>query len=425
MIVLQILNKVLQTGDISLITKNNLSEEYFTLYEKEFNFIWNHYQKYHKVPDKETFLNTFQEFNLLAVAESDQYLIDTISEEYLYKKSAPIVTKIAELLKGDSNEAVDYMLSQIPSLTASRGIGGVDIIKHANIRYQEYLAKQETPDHGFIKSGFSELDNKIEGWAKGEEFVVILARTGQGKSWVLGKTCASAWQNSYRVGYISPEMSPSKLGYRTDTLLGGFSNTALVRGYNVEGYKEHIEALSRVDNPFIIATPKDFQRKITVSKLKLFCEINELEMLGIDGLTYLSDERKQRGDNRTTSLTQISEDIMALSCELKIPILAATQSNRKGAEEDGNPEIEHIKDSDGIAHNASKILSLKQNAGALDIEIKKYRDGANGGKFTYFWDIDKGQFNYVPSAGDANNKADREAKTQEIKNAYQDKTSVF
>ena len=47
------------------------------------------------------------------------------------------------------------------------------------------------------------------------------------------------------------------------------------------------------------------------------------------------------------------------------------------------------------------------------------------GKLTYFWDIDKGMFNYIPSRDDANTKSDREQKTKEIKNSFNDKTGVF
>ena len=87
MITLQILNKVIQTGDIQLITKNALTEEYFVGYEPEFNFIIDHFNKYGKVPDKATFLDKFNDFNLIEVTETDKYLLDTLYEEHLYYKS--------------------------------------------------------------------------------------------------------------------------------------------------------------------------------------------------------------------------------------------------------------------------------------------------------------------------------------------------
>ena len=39
----QIINKILQTKDYSLISMNNLTEDHFFQYRAEFNFIKNHY----------------------------------------------------------------------------------------------------------------------------------------------------------------------------------------------------------------------------------------------------------------------------------------------------------------------------------------------------------------------------------------------
>ena len=61
-------------------------------------------------------------------------------------------------------------------------------------------------------------------------------------------------------------------------------------------------------------------------------------------------KRYKKGDNKTISLINISEDLMALSIELGIPILVVVQSTRggvKNADSEGTPELENIRDSDG------------------------------------------------------------------------------
>jgi replicative DNA helicase len=428
MITLQILNKVIQTGDIQLITKNALTEEYFVGYEPEFNFIMNHFNKYGKVPDKATFLDNFNEFNFIEVAETDKYLLDTLYEEHLYYKSVEVVQKGAELLKTNANDAVEYLHSQLPNLQITATTEGTDIISQADERYKIYLEKMNAKNPWYITTGFEELDEILNGWAKGEEFVVFFARTGQGKSWVLAKTLTHAWEIGNRVGYISPEMSPTKIGYRFDTLLKNFSNRNLVWGREEPDYEKYIKELKNKENPFIVATPLDFQKKVTVTKLKHFIQSNKLDILGIDGITYLTDERYKKGDNKTISLTNISEDLMALSIELRIPILVVVQSNRggvKNADSEGTPELENIRDSDGIAQNATKVIALRQTGAGLEFGIKKHRDGINGGKLIYYWDIDKGRFNYIPSSEDAVKPEKRQKKADEIKNSFNDGTDVF
>ena len=426
MVSLQILNRVISTKDISIITDNNLTIDYFLEYEDEYSFIKEHFDNYKNVPDTETFINRFPDFELLEVNESDRYLVDAIREEYLYSKSVPVIKKAAELLKSDSNEASRYLQSELVNLTPNYTTPYVDII-HSNSRVEMFEDKSNNKDKWFIPTGFEELDDIIYGWQCGEEFVVIFARTGIGKSWVLVKTVQHAWEIGKNVGYVSPEMSADKIGYRFDTLNNHFSNMALVRGdkskVSIDEYRQYNEKLAEHNNSILVSTPMDFNKQVTVGKLRTFVQANNLDMLAIDGITYMTDERYKRGDNKTTSLTNISEDLMALSCELKIPILVVVQSNRGGTEKD-TPDLEDIRDSDGIAHNATKVISLNQKEEALVMKIKKNRDGKIGDKLTYLWDIDLGEFTWMPGDCDSATIERKEQKREEVKKEYKEKRKV-
>lgn len=120
---------------------------------------------------------------------------------------------------------------------------------------------------------------------------------------------------------------------------------------------------------------------------------------------------------------------MELSVELKIPILVVVQANRSGVVEkgtDNTPELESIRDSDGIAHNASKVLSVNQREyGVLDMVVKKQRFGPVGGKLTYDWDINLGDFKFIPSYDDAEPNDVTREKVENIKQQYTDKADVF
>lgn len=428
MITIQLLNKVVSTSNISMITKNSLSEEYFIGYEKEFLFILEHWKQYGNVPDKETFISNFPEFPVVEVTESDKYLLDTLFEEHLYYKSVGVIQKVAEILKTDSTSAVEYLQSKLPELQPRNGSIGTDIITQAEQRLEVYEERQTAEDPWFITTGFPELDEILNGWTKGEEFVIFFARTGQGKSWVLVKSLCHAWSIGNRVGYISPEMSAVKIGYRFDTALKNFSNTDLMRGKPVENYSGYINMLKSKEKPFIVATPKEFGNKVTVSKLRTFVQENKLDILGVDGMTYLSDERGKKGDNKTTTLTNISEDLSSLSLELGIPILAVIQSNRNGVKQDGEtgtPDLEDIRDSDGVAQNATKVIALRQSGAGLEFGVKKNRDGRTNGKLTYFWDIDKGIFSYIPAEDDSADEEVRQEKVTEIRKNFTDGANVF
>jgi hypothetical protein len=57
--------------------------------------------------------------------------------------------------------------------------------------------------------------------------------------------------------------------------------------------------------------------------------------------------------------------------------------------------------------------------------VKKQRFGAVGGKLTYNWDINTGDFQFIPSFDDAEDDAVTEHKVNEVKRQYNDKADVF
>ena len=400
MVELQILNQVLQTKDISIIENNQLDSEYFPEYSEEYEYLMNHYKEYKNVPDKATFLAQFNDFEFIEVTESEDYLIDTIREEYLFTKSVPVVQNIAKLLKTNANSAVEYMIQSMKDLQPNYKVGGIDIIQQANKRLEAYIDRRDNQDNWFFTTGFPELDDIVHGINRTEELVLIFARINQGKSWVLEKIATHIWETGFNVGYISPEMGELSVGYRFDTLHKNFSNNGLMWGkkdFDEKSYREYIEELQKKSNKFIVATPvDDFNNRITISKLREFVKKHKLDVLAIDGITYLSDERGNRNDSKTTSLTNIAQDLKSLGMELKIPILLVIQANRSGAvdkESDDLPELESIRDSDGPGQASTMVIAVKQGPdGVITLQVKKQRNGRVGDKISYQWNPDIGEF---------------------------------
>ena len=203
-------------------------------------------------------------------------------------------------------------------------------------------------------------------------------------------------------------MKEQDIGYRFDTLHGHLSNNAMRLGrfddsFSVDDYRIYADTLSELTGKLFVTRPKNFNRRVTVSKLRQWVKSDMLDALFIDGITYLTDERYKRGDSKTISLTNISEDLMELSSELKIPIVVVVQANRGGISEKDStdtPELENIRDSDGIAQNASIVYAIKQlktSTGEtfLIFDNKKMRGGEVGKSYKYRWKINTGEFEAV------------------------------
>lgn len=420
MVELQILSKVINTKDSSILTSNGLRSEYFTEYKEEYLFIEKHLNEYKSVPDAETFLSVFPDFTLVNVSEPDDYLVSTLNEEHLYSITVPVVQKIADLLQTNSNDAVEYLHSQIDNLRVINN-AKTNLYSDVDSRYEQYLKRCENPKFESISTGFKELDERLNGWHKGEELGVIFGRTGNGKTWVLLKSLVGAWNEGLNVGLIEPEMTAEHISYRIDTINGNFSNIALTQGKKLEGYKEYLQSLKEKTNKFHIAGLRDFKNKITVQKLRTFIINNDIDILGIDGISYMQEEVYNREVNRSMQLTNIAQGLMDLSVELGVPILVVAQSNRGGVRDGEAPGLENIRDSDGIAFNSSVVLAVKQENGIMEIKIQKNRKGITGGSVKYKCDLDIGKFDYTKE------ETRRPSEDTEPENAptYADDTEVF
>lgn len=421
LIVPQFLNKLLQDKDYSLISSNGLDSTYFKGFEKEFEFIDNHYKQFGNIPDTLTFLDKFPDFELVEVEETDKYLVDKLYEEYGFTKFANFIPELSKKVKEDSREAYSYLLSELNSLKPHSVCRGTDIIKHASERYEIFNSRKTLGDVATIKTGLPELDDIFGGWEYGDELVTVVARTNQGKSWLLMKFLVEAWKQGKTVGLYSGEMNHVKLGYRFDALFNHFSNKGLTWGAQTEGYKEYIDNLQKNPTPFHIITQKDLGGKPTVQKMRNFVEENHLDILGIDQYSLMADGRAKPRDPARLQLAHIAEDLFLLSSEYKIPVLGLAQANREGVKKEGEmdaPGLENIKESDDISHNSSKCIGMRQSSFGLVLDIIKNREGRVGDKLLYSWDIDVGHFAYIPTGGDAATPQRREVAMQESQTVY-------
>ena len=78
---LQVVSRILNQKSMNIVTENNITDDYFISYKSEYEYIKNHVEKYGNVPDKETFLSVFPDFQVVDVSETDKFLVNTFNEE--------------------------------------------------------------------------------------------------------------------------------------------------------------------------------------------------------------------------------------------------------------------------------------------------------------------------------------------------------
>lgn len=395
MIQLQALNYILRAKDSQFITVNNLDKSFFSDYEKEYQFILDHINTYSNVPDIESFIAEYPNFDIIEVNESSNFLLAKLTEDRNKRYIAETFNTIRQLLLDNkTDEALTYYMHSTEKLNADPTIQSIDIIQD-NSRYDTYIDKSKDYMKYYIKTGFKELDTIIGGWDRQEDLVTIVARNGVGKSYVLLKTALAAVEQGLNVGMYSGEMSADMVGYRADSLLSHLSNMKLTHGnLDIQNeYKEYLDSLhERYKGHLYILTPDMVGGDVGVSKLRAFIEKFNIDVLCVDQHSLLEDDRKAR--NPVDRASNISKDLKLLQAIKKIPILTVSQQNRSSTEGGLNTAL--ISQSDRIGQDSTIVIFLEQKDGIMTIDLVKSRFSASNKKLQYVIDFDKGTFVYVP-----------------------------
>ena len=320
-------------------------------------------------------------------------------DDYNTRKIVFVVNKIKPaLLSGNVEDAVKEIKDTMENMKEGVSLHCVDLLKDTS-RYDAYVERTQEFGRYYISTGFPELDQIVGGFDREEELATIVARTNYGKSWILLKCAVASCKQGLNVGIYSGEMSERKVGYRVDTLIGHISNGGLTHGnVSVQNeYKRYIDTLGdKFKGSLKVLTPKMINGPADVNALRLFIEKENLDVLYVDQLSLLEDQRK--GKTSVDKMSNISKDLKNLQVMKRIPIISVCQQNRTASE--NGVDTTQIAQSDRIGQDSTMIVFLEKKDDVMKLHLVKSRDSENGKVLTYHIDLDKGNFVYVPDAKD-------------------------
>ena len=146
-----------------------------------------------------------------------------------------------------------------------------------------------------------------------------------------------------------------------------------------------------------VITPNMIGGLADVNTLQLFMEKEHLDVLYVDQLTLLEDQRK--GKSPVEKMNDISKDLKKLQVLKRKPIISVHQQNRT-TNDDGDFDTRQIAGSDRIGQDATMVIFLEKKDDIMKLHLKKSRDSENNKVLTYHVDLNVGEFTYIPDAKD-------------------------
>ncbi|MDD7385184.1 MAG: replicative DNA helicase [Actinomycetaceae bacterium] len=240
-----------------------------------------------------------------------------------------------------------------------------------------------------IRSGFSELDTKLNG-LRGGQMIIVAARPGMGKSTFAMDVCRQAAIHDHKpCAYFSLEMNRTELVMR---LLSAESHVPLSAMLNGDLTQPNWDAISRTmsnvsEAPLLI----DDSPNLTLPEIRAKCRRMkrqyDLQLVVIDYLQLLSSGRRNV-ESRQQEVSDFSRSIKLLAKELDVPIIAVAQLNRDPEKRnDKRPQVADLRESGSLEQDADVVLLIHRPdqysddpsiAGNAEIIVGKQRSGPTG-----------------------------------------------
>jgi len=309
--------------------------------------------------------------------------------EYIVSKSVDFcrkqvlkkaMMKSVPLLNKCSFEEIEKLISDALRLGVSND-HGYDYIKDFEARFIE---RARNP----VSTGWEKIDKITKGGLGQGELVVVVAPTGAGKSHVLVHLGAQALKQGKNVVHFTLELADTAVAQRYDACLTGFQLDDLIN------QKEAVyEEIKEIDGQLIV---KEYPTK-SVSPVTLKNHLEkirqtemEIDMIIVDYGDLLKSSTVRKNSEKRHELESIYEELRGIGQEFGCPIVTASQTNRKGLNEEVIT-MESIAEAFNKCFVADLIISLSRtikdrNCNIARIFVAKNRNGPDGIVYSAFMD---------------------------------------
>ena len=324
-----------------------------------------HHRDFGKVPDLETLkLKWGFEPDPATPLEPVEFWIKELYNRERYNKIASAQVDIVEALRKRNPAKAAELMQETVDIVSKIGpeIGSVtwreaynaDAVKE---RVEQYDRVKSVVGIDGIPSPWPTLDGATFGWHE-KDFVLVVARSGVGKTWAILHMAKAAWEAKKKVLFVTFEMAENTIGRRLDSLVAKVPYHQLRAGelgVFVEAmYKKKLEEAPKEGFTILsggwAATPA--QLEIVIKKLNP-------DIVFIDGLYLMQDGLKTR--EPWQRVQNVADQIKQMAMRVDIPVVGTVQFNRNVNIKKLKAGLESVGGADRLVQNADIVVGLFRN----------------------------------------------------------------
>lgn len=394
---------------IKLFTENKVDETLFMDDDarKVFSFVIEFWQTYNSFPSRDV-IEGRTGVSLLTVTEPLSFYVKEIVDRAVFSTMTAGVSKVFKSLElGDLAQARTDFVALSADIAAkdtaqARLVSFADVIPEIKDRY----ALIKSGKRGILTPWETLNDATLGFWA--EELILIVARSGVGKTWLLILLSLCALIQGKVVLFGTTEVSREVVAARFVAAYGKIPyadfRSAKLNIYQEENLWNILDEMSKLTNFYLLGGDFDFQ----LASFELAIRESGCDMAILDG-AYLA---KGKGPNRTEQLADVFNDLKRIAKRNRIVMLASNQLNRGAKKDDPKAATqENVALSDVAVWNSDQIWAIIQSEdmksdGKAILKNLKLREGYCP-EVSINWDFTTMNFEEV--SGDEGTDADFDA----------------
>ncbi|PEJ48418.1 DNA helicase [Bacillus wiedmannii] len=394
----QLLSKVLDEKNFFITRKFNITERDFETNKEVYRFIKNYVKDYSATPDYRTVVAEFEDFNYMPeVHDTFAYLCKNLKSKSAKRMTAEVfAAEFNQNYKVMSGQAFSEWLvetaANISGVANASSNNGTNIAVNGQERKEWYNENKENRSNSFVPTPYESLTKWLGGGFEVGDYILLLAFTNVGKSWISSHFGITAWRAGFGVLHYSPELSKKQTVYRIETLDGHFNNVDLRRGQlqNEQGYLKYLDQFNEdQETPYIIKTMEDLNEGLSVDVIEADLQANpNIKFVIIDGFNLMTHSRGggKVDRNAMTTTSRRLRQVFGKYGVVGIVVhqtSAGSQKDKSGEDDDGNyvvspPELTDFSETSAVIQDAASVLTFDQKEGIGKLAVKKAREPSVG-----------------------------------------------
>jgi replicative DNA helicase len=392
MIESQLLSKVVNEGQFYELRRYNVQAEDFPTLGHVYEFVNQYVQENGSVPDYRTVVAEFADFQYIPdVTDTFKYLCTKLKADSAKRKAYVMLQERAtkKFLELQGDKFVQWLKQETEAIERETSLAiatGTDYATNGAERLEWYNQAKQEKGRQFIPTPYPTLTEALGGGFEVGDYVLLMAFTNRGKSWIASDIGLAAWSNGFPVLHYSPELSKRQQALRLDTLRGHFDNVQLRRGQlDDEGhYREFLRAFTEGQSlpSYIIKTMEDLPNGLSVDVIEADLQVNPgIKLVIIDGFNLMVHGK---GAKMRDAMTLTSRRLRQIFGRYRVAGLvvhqtpgAAEKDNKPG--EDGvriirPPKLTDYSETIAVIQDAATALTFDADDRSGKLSIEKARE---------------------------------------------------